>query len=84
MKKYIVTGMTCSACQAHVEKAVSAVPGVKTVAGPLLPHSLGVGGTSAHEATEGAGGKAGHGARPPAAGKKNGGQGGPFARGGAL
>ena len=27
MEQYIVTGMTCAACQAHVEKAVSGVPG---------------------------------------------------------
>ena len=28
-EKFIVTGMTCAACQAHVQKAVSAVPGVQ-------------------------------------------------------
>ena len=31
MQKYTVTGMTCSACQAHVEKAVSSVSGVDKV-----------------------------------------------------
>ena len=31
MEQYIVTGMTCAACQAHVEKAVSGVPGVDRV-----------------------------------------------------
>ena len=30
MKQFIVTGMTCAACQARVEKAVSKVPGVET------------------------------------------------------
>lgn len=29
--QYMVTGMTCAACQAHVEKAVSKVPGVDKV-----------------------------------------------------
>ena len=31
MEQYIVTGMSCAACQARVEKAVSAVPGVDAV-----------------------------------------------------
>ena len=31
MEHYIVTGMTCASCQAHVEKAVAKVPGVKSV-----------------------------------------------------
>ena len=30
MKQYTVTGMSCAACQARVEKAVSAVPGVES------------------------------------------------------
>ena len=35
-KKYDVTGMTCSACQAHVEKAVSRIEGVSAVNVNLL------------------------------------------------
>ena len=31
MEQYIVTGMSCAACQARVEKAVAKVPGVDTV-----------------------------------------------------
>ncbi len=42
MVKYNVTGMTCAACQAHVEKAVGAVPGVKSCAVSLLTNSMGV------------------------------------------
>lgn len=70
MKKYIVTGMTCSACQAHVEKAVSAVPGVKSVAVSLLTNSMGVEGNASDEAIEEAVEKAGYGARPLEAEKK--------------
>lgn len=72
MKKYIVTGMTCSACQAHVEKAVSAVPGVKSVAVSLLTNSMGVEGNASDEAIEEAVEKAGYGARPLEAEKKSG------------
>ena len=32
MRQYTVTGMTCAACQSHVEKAVAKVPGVSSVA----------------------------------------------------
>nr|QGT50825.1 heavy metal translocating P-type ATPase [uncultured Elusimicrobia bacterium] len=39
-QKFDVTGMTCSACQAHVEKAVSHLPGVKRAAVNLLQNSL--------------------------------------------
>ena len=46
MKQYIVTGMTCAACQAHVEKAVAGVPGVKSVSVSLLTNSMGVDGTA--------------------------------------
>ena len=31
-KQFAVTGMTCAACSAHVERAVSQLPGVKTAA----------------------------------------------------
>ncbi len=39
-QKYTVTGMTCSACSAHVEKAVSKVPGVKSVSVNLMGGSM--------------------------------------------
>ena len=39
-QRYNVTGMTCSACSAHVEKAVRAVPGVSQVTVNLLTNSL--------------------------------------------
>ncbi len=42
MTQYKVTGMSCAACQARVEKAVSAVPGVTSVAVSLLTNSMGV------------------------------------------
>lgn len=49
MEQYIVTGMTCAACQAHVEKAVSGVPGVDRVNVSLLTHSMTVEGAAAPE-----------------------------------
>lgn len=49
MEQYIVTGMTCAACQAHVEKAVSGVPGVDRVNVSLLTHSMTVEGAATPE-----------------------------------
>lgn len=49
MEQYIVTGMTCAACQAHVEKAVRGVPGVDRVTVSLLTHSMTVEGTASPE-----------------------------------
>ena len=46
MEQYSVTGMTCAACQARVEKVVSNVPGVTDVSVSLLTNSMGVGGTA--------------------------------------
>ncbi len=46
MDQYIVTGMTCAACQAHVEKAVEKVPGVDSVAVSLLTNSMSVTGSA--------------------------------------
>ena len=43
---YDVTGMSCAACQAHVEKAVAKVPGVTNVAVSLLTNSMRVEGTA--------------------------------------
>ena len=47
MKQYNVTGMTCAACQARVEKAVSKVPGVTSCSVSLLTNSMGVEGAAA-------------------------------------
>lgn len=49
MKKYTVTGMSCAACSAHVEKAVSKVPGVTSVSVRLLTNSMGVEGEASPE-----------------------------------
>ena len=49
MDKYTVTGMSCAACQARVEKAVAKVPGVTSVAVSLLTNSMGVEGSAAPE-----------------------------------
>lgn len=49
MEQYIVTGMTCAACQAHVEKAVSGMPGVDRVTVSLLTHSMTVEGAATPE-----------------------------------
>ncbi len=46
MNKYSVTGMSCAACQARVEKAVSALPGVDSCAVSLLTNSMGVEGSA--------------------------------------
>ena len=46
MEKYDVTGMSCAACQAHVEKAVKNVPGVEECAVSLLTNSMTVEGTA--------------------------------------
>ena len=42
MDKFSVTGMSCAACSAHVEKAVMEVPGVTSVAVSLLTNSMNV------------------------------------------
>ena len=46
MKQYNVTGMSCTACSARVEKAVSGVPGVTSCSVSLLTNSMGVEGTA--------------------------------------
>lgn len=46
MEQYNVTGMSCAACLARVEKAVSAVPGVDSCAVSLLTNSMGVEGSA--------------------------------------
>ena len=49
MEQYTVTGMSCAACQARVEKAVSKVPGVSSCTVSLLTNSMGIEGTTAPE-----------------------------------
>ena len=46
MDQYNVTGMSCAACSARVEKAVSHVPGVTSCSVSLLTNSMGVEGTA--------------------------------------
>ena len=46
MEQYTVTGMSCAACQARVEKAVAKVPGVSSVSVSLLTNAMGVEGTA--------------------------------------
>ena len=62
MDQYKVTGMSCAACQARVEKAVKAVPGVTSCAVSLLTNSMGVEGSASPEAVISAVKKAGYGA----------------------
>ena len=62
MKQYNVTGMSCAACSARVEKAVSAVPGVTSCSVSLLTNSMGVEGTASAEAVVSAVQAAGYGA----------------------
>ena len=50
MDQYTVTGMSCAACQARVEKAVSKVPGVTSCSVSLLTNSMGVEGTASSDA----------------------------------
>ena len=49
MIQYIVTGMSCAACSARVEKAVSKVPGVTSCSVSLLTNSMGVEGTATEQ-----------------------------------
>ena len=49
MIQYIVTGMSCAACSARVEKAVSKVPGVISCSVSLLTNSMGVEGTATEQ-----------------------------------
>ncbi|MBR6019465.1 MAG: heavy metal translocating P-type ATPase [Lachnospiraceae bacterium] len=62
MEQYTVTGMSCAACQARVEKAVAAVPGVTEVSVSLLTNSMGVEGTASQEDIVRAVAEAGYGA----------------------
>ena len=62
MEQYTVTGMSCAACSARVEKAVSKVPGVSSCSVSLLTNSMGVEGTAAAAEVIAAGEEAGYGA----------------------
>ena len=67
MEQYTVTGMSCAACSARVEKAVKAVPGVTSCSVSLLTNSMGVEGTASASAIVKAVQEAGYGASPKAA-----------------
>lgn len=60
MDKYIVTGMSCAACQARVEKAVNSLEGVTECSVSLLTNSMGVSGTASPEKVIAAVRKAGY------------------------
>ncbi len=62
-QQYIVTGMTCAACQAHVEKAVSKLAAVDAVTVSLLTNSMSVEGSAAPDEVIDAVEKAGYGAQ---------------------
>ena len=64
MKQYNVTGMSCAACSARVEKAVSKVPGVSSCSVSLLTNSMGVEGTASEQEIVAAVEAAGYGASP--------------------
>lgn len=73
MEQYNVTGMSCAACSARVEKAVSKVPGVTSCSVSLLTNSMGVEGTASPTDIIAAVEEAGYGASEkgaPAAGGK--------------
>ena len=64
MEQYNVTGMSCAACSARVEKAVKKVPGVTSCSVSLLTNSMGVEGTASPSAILSAVQEAGYGASP--------------------
>ena len=64
MKQYTVTGMSCAACSARVEKAVSKVSGVSACSVSLLTNSMGVEGTASEQEIIAAVEAAGYGATP--------------------
>ena len=67
MEQYNVTGMSCAACSARVEKAVKKVPGVTSCSVSLLTNSMGVEGTASEAAILKAVQDAGYGASPKGA-----------------
>lgn len=73
MKKYEITGMSCAACSARVEKAVSGVEGVESCSVNLLTNSMNVEGTATDEAIIAAVEAAGYGAKSSDSDSKGGG-----------
>ena len=71
MKQYNVTGMSCAACSARVEKAVGKVPGVTSCSVSLLTNSMGVEGAASPEAVIKAVQGAGYGASEKGAAKQS-------------
>lgn len=71
MEQYHVTGMSCAACSARVEKAVSALPGVESCSVNLLTNSMGVVGSASTESIVRAVEAAGYGASPMRRNEKN-------------
>ena len=61
MEKYTVSGMSCAACSARVEKAVSSVDGVTSCSVNLLTNTMEVDGTAAYAEIAAAVEKAGYG-----------------------
>ena len=85
MKQYNVTGMSCAACSARVEKAVSKVPGVTGCSVSLLTNSMGVEGDVPETAVIKAVEDAGYGASPKSASQgTDGAAGGQGSRGGSY
>lgn len=70
MEQYDVTGMSCAACSARVEKAVNKVKGVTSCSVSLLTNSMGVEGTASPQDIISAVEKAGYGAKLKGAGAK--------------
>jgi len=70
MKQYNVTGMSCAACSARVEKAVRAVSGVENCSVSLLTNSMGVEGSASEEEIIAAVVNAGYGASPKSSDKR--------------
>ena len=71
MEQYNVTGMSCAACSARVEKAVLAVEGVTSCSVSLLTNSMGVEGTASESAIIEAVRNAGYGAEKKGSAKKS-------------
>ena len=71
MEQYTVTGMSCAACSARVEKAVSKVPGVISCSVSLLTNSMGVEGTASPQEIIAAVQNAGYGAEKKGDGGAN-------------
>lgn len=70
MEQYIVTGMSCAACSARVEKAVNSVPGVTSCSVSLLTNSMGVEGAADPQEVIRAVEAAGYGAQEKSVGEK--------------